>query len=256
MVAKIEEPQKFDECCRRKESNCSNRFISEFHKGKGAIYVAVDRFTGVDGLNKLKKALNLNLEAKHQHVWAESTKFESPVYFTMSVSKTGLRDLELDPKKCWSYMNKPPQGGEDKGGQFFVAPSGKFKKGDTYIGTNGDELEIKQPEKHARKDALCEATISILQYAGRGIQRDPKTDTRLNAKIDEILEDDTFIRRAVTGYIQNINPEMYCETKTQMTTEGPQYQTGTVIFMSYRDLKKFQREVLGKELKALIPTDK
>ena len=66
LVAKIQDPVGFDACCRKKKSNCTKRFISEFIEGQGDMWVAIDQYTGIKGLDKLKAAIPANVEASGQ----------------------------------------------------------------------------------------------------------------------------------------------------------------------------------------------
>ena len=214
MVADIRDPVNFDACCRKKKSNCTKRFISEFVEGQGDMWVAIDTYKGIKALDKLKAIIPANIEAAGQYAWAQSRKFPNPVYFAMSVTEVPRYD-------CWELMDNLP---ESEDGVYF---SGRGKP--------------MKSEVDARKNALYEGNIGVLQYIGRNFG----DSNKMSRKVDRILENDSFIRRAVTGIARKVKSDMYCPIRKENTSTGPMYESGVLLFVSHENLKAFEEELFG-----------
>ena len=96
-------------------------------------------------------------------------------------------------------------------------------------------------ELDARKNALYEGNISIMQYIGRNFGEANK----MSSKVDKILEDDNFIRKAVSGIARKVKSDMYCPIRKDDTSTGPMYKSGVLLYVSNENLKLFEDELFG-----------
>ena len=98
----------------------------------------------------------------------------------------------------------------------------------------------------ARNEAIYDGNVQIIGYVARNLD---STDN-LNISIDEILENDDFLSRAVTGIVQGVTIEEECPLKIEETvSQGPMYEAGVLLYVSNESLKRFEGLVY-KELKA------
>jgi hypothetical protein len=89
MVANIDDPDAFADCCRAQPDQCARRYIGEFIQGTGSVYHEAARAVGAqgEGLDP-SSGTSGGVEFSHGTNWQRAVEFDNPVYFAFKVTQT------------------------------------------------------------------------------------------------------------------------------------------------------------------------
>ncbi len=148
LVATIEDPDAFAECCETVPGGCTDRYLGEFLEGTGEIFHFSGREVGV-GAHGGVKGVSLGVEVKDGVEWNRAVQFPEPVFFAMKVTRVPP-DLVPVFDACGGWRSEIPRSAR---GQYFVGMS------DAVAG-----------ERAAREAARRDARVQVVQYLGERIQ--------------------------------------------------------------------------------------
>lgn len=89
MIANIDDPDAFTECCRAEPDQCARRYIGEFIQGTGSVYHEAARGVGAEGEGMdPTSGVSGGVEFSHGTNWQRAVEFDNPVYFAFKVTET------------------------------------------------------------------------------------------------------------------------------------------------------------------------
>ncbi|MFO0634155.1 MAG: hypothetical protein U0168_15015 [Nannocystaceae bacterium] len=138
MVADITDPAAFEQCCKEKPDQCTDRFIGEFLQGTGAVYredssAAQIQGQGTNPTNGVSGAG----QASREKSWTQAIEFPNPVYFAFKVTQTPNNRAT---SSCGPWVDAPPS---EPGFVFFVGTSREMKNERTARDRAGLDLKMK-----------------------------------------------------------------------------------------------------------------
>ncbi len=154
LVAQIEDPAAFSQCCQDQPKGCTDRYVGEMLQGTGSAYVetATNAMVKARGFSGPARG---DLDGSHSKSKELAMEFPNPVYFAFKVTRaqahrTGCGDWEANlPKK--------------KGGRY-------------YVGTSRPQKDKKQGRHDAEQNAMWQA----YQSAGGDNHEDASKATAYN----------------------------------------------------------------------------
>lgn len=106
MVAEIEDPAAFDQCCKQRPDQCTDRFIGEFLQGTGTVYRAASRSAEVDASGRdPNSGVQGGVSVDHDERWTQAVEFPNPVYFAFKVTHTPNKRVA---SSCGTWVDSPP----------------------------------------------------------------------------------------------------------------------------------------------------
>ncbi|MEL6348057.1 MAG: DUF4476 domain-containing protein [Myxococcota bacterium] len=150
MIAHIDDPQAFTDCCKATPDQCSRRYVGEFLQGTGAVYHMAARNADAQA-NVLDPNSGTTADAEFSRTseWQRSVEFPNPIYFAFKVSETPYN--QQSASSCANFMSSLPDASD--GGAYVVGTSKPVKE-----------------ETTARNRAMNNATIQ----AGRAVGATPE----------------------------------------------------------------------------------
>jgi len=89
MIANIDDPDAFADCCRTQPDQCARRYIGEFIQGTGSVYHEAARDVGGEGEGMdPSSGINGGVDFSHGTSWQRAVEFDNPVYFAFKVTET------------------------------------------------------------------------------------------------------------------------------------------------------------------------
>jgi len=118
MVANIEDPSAFAECCKSQPDQCTDRYIGEFLQGTGAVYQSNSAEVSASGKGtNPTNGVSGQGGVDHQQSHDRAIEFPNPVYFAFKITETPHKRAT---SSCGSWVDNPPT---EEGYVFFVGQS-------------------------------------------------------------------------------------------------------------------------------------
>ena len=126
MVANIDDPSAFAECCKSQPDQCTDRYIGEFLQGTGAVYQSNSAQVSASGqgtnpTNGVSGQGGVDHEQSHDR----AIEFPNPVYFAFKITETPHKRAT---SSCGSWVDNPPT---EDGFVFFVGTSRPMRSENT-----------------------------------------------------------------------------------------------------------------------------
>ena len=191
MVATIDDPDAFAECCEEGPSRCTGLYLGEFLEGKGEVYHISGNATGVK-VGVGVKGVEADVNVKDGVSWNRSIQFPNPVYFAFKTT-TVPPGLVQEFEECGDWQTRIPESGR---GQYFVGLS-----------------DIVESERMARDQARKDARVQVVQYLGDAIQAGSIELRSTSGGLGELstkLQSEDFIQSAATGVAELVKDRAWC----------------------------------------------
>lgn len=118
MVANIDDPSAFAECCKSQPDQCTDRYIGEFLQGTGAVYQSNSTEISASGQGtNPTNGVSGQGGVDHQQSHDRAIEFPNPVYFAFKITETPHKRAT---SSCGSWVDNPPT---EEGFVFFVGQS-------------------------------------------------------------------------------------------------------------------------------------
>ncbi|MFT5682967.1 MAG: hypothetical protein ACI8RZ_003891, partial [Myxococcota bacterium] len=111
MVANIDDPDAFADCCRAQPDQCAQRYIGEFIQGTGSVYHEASRTAGAQGEGiDPSSGVSGGVEFSHGTDWQRAVEFDNPVYFAFKVTQTPFTQqaVQLAPPVSTEPITQTP----------------------------------------------------------------------------------------------------------------------------------------------------
>lgn len=159
MVAEIPDPIAFEECCKSRPDQCTDRFIGEFLQGTGAVYRQAESHAEISGSGtNPTNGVSGSGAASRTASWTQAIEFPNPVYFAFKVTQT---PNNRTTSSCGPWVDAPPV---EDGFVFFVGTSRELKN-----------------ERAARERALWDARFKAYGSVAAPVAPSPDGDADPNA---------------------------------------------------------------------------
>lgn len=198
LVANVEDPAGFKECCQSSPDNCTNKFIGEFWYGTGTLFENTGKQTS-GGVDVSAPQGQGDVEVADGWVWRRATAF-SDVYFAFRVMDRIAND------DC-SWAEKPPKSDD---GQYFVGVSPPAAS---------EDLARRAAMRHARSQAV--------QYMGEFIS---SSTSNTSDTIQGYVESENVVNTTAEGMANFVKDDRYCSPEKIETPEGVKYKMKVLAF--------------------------
>ncbi len=121
MVAKIDDPGAFAECCKAQPDQCTDRYIGEFLQGTGSVYQMKSAELDASGQGRGANGVEGSGSASHDQSHERAIEFPNPVYFAFKITETPHNRATTS---CGNWVESPPT---EAGYVFFVGASRPVK---------------------------------------------------------------------------------------------------------------------------------
>jgi hypothetical protein len=122
MVAEIPDPIAFEECCKSRPDQCTDRFIGEFLQGTGAVYRQAESHAEISGSGtNPTNGVSGSGAASRTASWTQAIEFPNPVYFAFKITQTPNNRAT---SSCGAWVDSPPV----EAGHVFVVGSSREAK--------------------------------------------------------------------------------------------------------------------------------
>lgn len=185
MLSDIPDAGALEDCCKMAPDQCSQRYISEFIQGTGALYVGATKGrqvkTGIEQgstLMGLDTRVYPEVEFGQSMSWFRGAVFTTPVYFAFKLSDTGPWNKNV----CESdWVRDPPRVAQ---GQYVIGISATVPQ-----------------EGIARDLALANAREQVVKLVGEQIVMGTISTSTVvgGAVVSTALQSETTVQRAATG---------------------------------------------------------
>jgi len=211
MVATIDDPDAFAQCCEDGPGKCTGLYLGEFLEGSGELFHYTGAGTGVTAGVGVK-GVDLGADVKDGVAWQRSVSFPNPVYFAFKTT-TVPADLVQTFDDCGSWTTRVP---ESNRGMYFVGLS-----------------EILDSERLARDQARRDARVQVVQYLGEGIQAgsiELRSTTGSAGDLRSSLDQEDFVQTASTGVAELVKDRAWC-IEEHPTPRGTSYAAKVLAFL-------------------------
>ncbi len=211
MVATIDDPDAFAQCCEAGQSRCTNLYIGEFLEGTGELFHYSGNGTDVKAGVGVK-GVELGVDVKDGVAWQRAVTFPNPVYFAFKTTSVPA-DLVQTFEQCGDWTTMVPQSTR---GQYFTGLS-----------------EIMGSERMARDQARRDARTQVVQYLGESIQAgsiELRSTTGALGDLSSRLDQEDFIQTAATGVAELVKDRAWCIEKHE-TPDGARYSAKVLAFL-------------------------
>lgn len=198
LVANVQDPAGFAECCERSPDNCTGTYIGEFWYGTGTLFENTGASTSAEAGVKVPQGQG-NIEYADGWAWRKATEF-SDVYFAFRVMDRIAQD------DC-SWAQRPPKSDQ---GQYFVGVS-----------------PPSPTEDIARTAAMRHARTQAVQFLGEFIN---STTTNTSSVVDGYVQSENVVSTAAEGMANFVKDDRYCAPEQIETPEGVKYKVTVLAF--------------------------
>jgi hypothetical protein len=206
LVANVEDPVAFKECCQSSPDNCTGKYIGEFWYGTGTLFENTGKQTG-GGVDVSAPQGEGNVQVADGWVWRRATEF-SDVYFAFRVMDRVATD------DC-SWAERPPKSDD---GQYFVGVSPPAATEDL-----------------ARQAAMRHARTQAVRYMGEFIS---STTSNTSNTIQGYVESENVVNTAAEGMANFVKDDRYCSPEKIETPEGVKYKMKVLAFFPEESKKE------------------
>ncbi len=211
MVATIDDPDAFAQCCEDGPGKCTGLYLGEFLEGTGELFHYAGNGTNVKAGVGVK-GVELGADVKDGVAWQRSVQFPNPVYFAFKTT-TVPADLIQTFDQCGDWTTQVPQSTR---GQYFVGLS-----------------EILPSERTARDQARRDGRIQVVQYLGESIAAgsiELRSTTGDVGDLRSRLDQEDFIETAATGVAELVKDRAWC-IEEHPTPDGLKYAAKVLSFL-------------------------
>jgi hypothetical protein len=210
LVADIPDPAAFESCCKAAPDQCTDRYISEFYEGVGAVLYA--KATTTHGKVKgVVQTVAVGAEVSRGVEWVQSIAFDQPVYFAFKTTPNAFSTAGAAP--CGAWMDSPP----------------KSTQGTYFVGVSAPAAT----EAAAREAALRDARLQTVAWAQTAIRAGSIT-----VELDEVsregllqkLSETRTLETASAGVASLVKDESWCITP-QVTPDGTMVIAKVLAFL-------------------------
>ena len=230
MVATIDDPEAFAECCEEGPGRCTGLYLGEFLEGAGELFhysgagKAVRAGAGAHGVE-------LGVEVKDGVAWSRAITFPNPVYFAF---KTTTAHIEPLPEPCGPWIDQIPQHAR---GMYFVGLS-----------------EIVDSERVARDQALRDARTQVIRHVGESITTGAVETRSTIGAVNDLtsrLDQEDFVLAAAEGVAEFVKDRAWC-IEEHPTPGGVRYSAKVLAFLPDREEEEavavLQQLVTGEDV--------
>jgi len=211
MIATIDDPDAFAECCEEGPGRCTGLYLGEFLEGTGEVMSYAGSARGFKAGASTKEA-TLGLDVRDGVKWQRSVKFDNPVYFAFKTSAIPP-DLYQTFEECGSWISQVPRSNR---GEYFVGLS-----------------EIVDSERIARTQAQRDARVQVVRYLGEAIQTGSIEVTSTGGPVGNLssrLDQEDFIETAANGVATLVKDRCWC-IEEHPTPSGVKYEAKVLAFL-------------------------
>ena len=209
MVATIDDPDAFAECCDEGPGRCTGLYLGEFLEGTGELFHFSGSGTDVRA-GAGAKGVQLGVEVKDGVSWSRAIAFPNPVYFAF---KTTTAHIEPLPEPCGTWTDQIPQHAR---GMYFVGLS-----------------EIVDSERIARDQALRDARTQVIRHVGEAITTGTIEIRSTSGAVGDLtsrLDQDDFVEAAAQGVAEFVKDRAWC-VEEHPTPSGVRYSAKVLAFL-------------------------
>lgn len=211
MVATIDDPDAFAECCEDGPGKCTGLFLGEFLEGSGEVLHFTSSGTNVRAGVGVR-GVELGADVKDGVTWQRAISFPNPVYFAFKTT-TVPADLVQTFDDCGDWTTRVP---ESNRGMYFVGLS-----------------EVQDSERLARDQARRDARVQVVQYLGEVIQTgsvETRSTSGSAANLSSSLDQEDIVQAASTGIAELVKDRSWC-IEEHPTPGGVKYSAKVLAFL-------------------------
>jgi hypothetical protein len=209
MVATIDDPEAFAECCEEGPGRCTGLYLGEFLEGSGELFHYTGTGTGVRA-GAGAKGVELGVEVKDGVAWSRAVTFPNPVYFAF---KTTTAHIEPLPEPCGPWTDQIPRHAH---GMYFVGLS-----------------EIVDSERIARDQSMRDARAQVIRHVGEAISTGAIEIRSTSGAIGDLgsrLNQEEFVEAAAEGVAEFVKDRAWC-VEEHPTPGGTRYSAKVLAFL-------------------------
>ena len=211
MVAELDDPEGFAECCEGGSGRCTGLYLGEFLEGTGEVMHFSGSATGVKAGVGVK-GVELGADVKDGLTWQRSIEFPNPVFFAFKTT-TVPPELLQTFEPCGPWGDVLPQSNR---GAYFVGLS-----------------EIVDSERTSRDQALRDARAQVIRFVGESVTTGAIEIRGTSGNIGDLrsrLQQDDFIETAAEGIAEFVKDRAWC-VEEHPTPDGVKYEAKVLAFL-------------------------
>ena len=209
MIATIDDPEEFAECCEEGPGRCTNLYLGEFIEGTGELYHYTGSGTGVRA-GAGARGVEVGVEVKDGVAWSRSISFPNPVFFAFKTTQNVVPPL---PEPCGPWTEQIPNHSR---GMYFVGLS-----------------EIVDSERLARDQSMRDARAQVIRHVGEAISTGAIEIRSTGGAIGDLtsrLDQEDFVEAAAEGVAEFVKDRAWC-IEEHPTPGGTKFEAKVLAFL-------------------------